>query len=169
MLAKKETKVSKVCKTKKNSITTSKKTKIVGEKDYIDPVTGELQTMNVISVENRDFNFHKIWLGHIIQCLDLIGNKKIKVINFILENINYENKLCMSRRVISEKSGVCLRTVQETMQSLMKINLVQMHGLGVYRINPNMIFKGEHKQRMNILIEYKKEETRNKSKIKVVK
>ncbi|HDR8306450.1 TPA: replication/maintenance protein RepL, partial [Bacillus cereus] len=30
--------------------------------------------MNVINVEERDANFHKLWLGHIIQSLDLIGN-----------------------------------------------------------------------------------------------
>lgn len=147
---------------------TSKKNKVVGTKEYIDAETGESKTMNVISCENQDFNFHKVWLGHIIQCLDLIGNKKVKVINFVLENLNYENKLCMSSSKISKETEICLKTVKTTMKILTDNQIIHRIQNGVYRVNPNMIFKGQHKQRMNILIEYSKEVTKDKPQLKIV-
>lgn len=159
-------------KTERNKLSikrTSKKTNVIGQKEYIDHDTGELKIMNVISCENQDFNFHKIWLGHIIQCLDLVGNKKIKVINFILENIDYENKLCMSRPTISKHTGISIRTIESTMKTLINNNILHMISKSVYRVNPNMIFKGQHKQRMNILIEYNKEITEDKPRLALVK
>ena len=56
--------------------TTRKKVKVVGTETYINQKTGELQEMQVIDIEERDANFHKLWLGHILQSIDLIGNQK---------------------------------------------------------------------------------------------
>ena len=53
--------------------TTRKKVKVVGTETYINQKTGELQEMQVIDIEERDANFHKLWLGHILQSIDLIG------------------------------------------------------------------------------------------------
>ena len=55
--------------------TTRKKVKVVGTETYINQQTGELQEMQVIDIEERDANFHKLWLGHILQSIDLIGNR----------------------------------------------------------------------------------------------
>ena len=42
--------------------TTRKKVKVVGTETYINQKTGELQEMQVIDIEERDANFHKLWL-----------------------------------------------------------------------------------------------------------
>lgn len=54
--------------------TTRKRVKVVGTETYIKQDTGELREMQVIDIEERDANFHKLWLGHILQSIDLIGN-----------------------------------------------------------------------------------------------
>ncbi|WP_412728425.1 replication/maintenance protein RepL, partial [Escherichia coli] len=46
--------------------TTRKKVKIVGKKQYLDPTTGEVSDFQVINIEERDANFHKIWLSNVI-------------------------------------------------------------------------------------------------------
>src|SRR5699024_12292682 len=76
------------------------------------------------NIEERDANFHKIWLGHMLESLDMIGNQKIRVAMFIMENINKENELIMTYRVIAEKTNTSLQTVSETMKALQESNLL---------------------------------------------
>ena len=67
---------------------TRKKVKIVGSAEYINTQTQEVETMQVISMEDRDFNFHKIWLQHIIQSFDLIGNQKTKLAFWLISEMD---------------------------------------------------------------------------------
>lgn len=82
---------------------TSKKVKIIGNQTYINRDTGEIEDFQVVNIEERDFNFHKVWLSHVINSLDLIGNQKTKLAFWILDNLDRENKLTMTYRQISEK------------------------------------------------------------------
>ena len=145
------------------SQTTTKKVKIVGHQEYINPNTGELEDFQVVSMEDRDFDFHKIWLGHIINSLDLIGNQKTRLAFWILDHLDRENKLTMTYRQISEKTGISLDTVSKTMKSLTESNFLQRINQGAYRINPDMDFKGSRKARLNVLYQYNQTATDNKA------
>src|SRR5699024_10357570 len=134
--------------------TTRKKVKFLGTKEFIDASTGENETMQVTNIEERDANFHKIWLGHMLESLDMIGNQKIRVAMFIMENINKENELIMTYRVIAEKTNTSLQTVSETMKALQESNLLSKIRNGYYRVNPDVIFKGGRNDRMNVLLRY---------------
>src|SRR5699024_7485458 len=125
---------------------------------FIDASTGEKETMQVTNIEERDANFHKIWLGHMLESLDMIGNQKIRVAMFIMENINKENELIMTYRVIAEKTNTSLQTVSETMKALQESNLLSKIRNGYYRVNPDVIFKGGRNDRMNVLLRYSKGE-----------
>ena len=74
--------------------TTRKKVKVIGTKEYIDPQTGTIEPMQVISMEDRDFNFHKIWLQHVVQSFDLIGNQKTRLAFWLIAEMDSENKIC---------------------------------------------------------------------------
>src|SRR5699024_8572506 len=78
-----------------------KKINIKRNKKIKDTSTGEKETMQVKNSEELDANFHKIWLGHMLESLDMIENQKIRVAMFIMENINKENELIMTYRVIA--------------------------------------------------------------------
>src|SRR5699024_12093563 len=88
----------------------------LGTKEFIDASTGEKETMQVTNIEERDANFHKIWLGHMLESLDMIGNQKIRVAMFIMENINKENELIMTYSVIAEKNKILIKTISETIK-----------------------------------------------------
>ena len=75
--------------------TTRKKVKVVGTETYINQKTGELQEMQVIDIEERDANFHKLWLGHILQSIDLIGNQKTRLAFWILDHLDSNNLFCL--------------------------------------------------------------------------
>ena len=135
---------------------TSKKQKLIGVQEYLDTATGELVPMQIVSVEERDFNFHKVWLQHLVNSLDSISNQKLRLAFWIIENLNKDNQLVMTQRQISEKSGMSLKTVQRTMKALQEGEpafLVRING-GAYMVNPNIIWKGSHKSRMGVVFDY---------------
>jgi len=136
--------------------TTRKKVKIVGTETYINQSTGEIKEMQLIDIEERDFNFHKVWLQHILNSIDLIGNQKTKLAFWIIENLNKENQLTMTQRQIAQKSGMSIDTVRLTMKALMESNFLIKQNMGVYMVNPDAIFKGGKNDRLNILIQYHK-------------
>lgn len=137
--------------------TTRKKVKVIGTETYIKQDTGEINEMQVISIEERDANFHKLWLGHIIQSIDLIGNQKTKLAFWILDNLDSENKITMTYRQISKKSNISYQTVYRTMNTLLESNFLTKINAGAYRVNPDVLFKGGKNQRLNVLLQYNQE------------
>ena len=141
----------------------TKKVKAIGSvKGFLaNSVTGEMeaQDFQVIEVEDRDFNFEKIWVGHIIEALGLIGNAKIQTALWLLKNKDENNYVFVTARTLAEKTGTSLQTAHKTLQTLKEANFLKpMARGGVYQLNPNMIFKGSHKKRMNVCIKYKEPE-----------
>lgn len=136
---------------------TRKKVKVIGTENYIKQDTGEIKEMQVINIEERDFNFHKVWLSHIINSIDLIGNQKTKLAFWIIENLNKENQLIMTQRKIAEKTGMSIQTVSLTIKALIESNFLVKINSGAYRVNPNVLFKGGKADRLNVLIEYSNE------------
>lgn len=136
------------------SSTTRRKVKVIGTETYINQSTGELNEMQVIDIEERDANFHKLWLGHILQTMDLIGNQKTKLAFWILDNLDGENQLVMTYRQIVERSGISYDTVSRTMKALIDSDFLVQINRGAYRVNPDVLFKGGKNARMNVLLKY---------------
>lgn len=137
---------------------TSKKVKTIGKEQYINKSTGEVEEFNVISIQDKDFNFEKIWLSHLISSIDVLTNKKTKIALYILENkINSENIFFGTIRSIAKETKTSINTVKDTLKILRINNLISIAQQGVYRVNPDIIFKGSNQQRLNILQKYIKE------------
>jgi len=149
----------------KKKITTRKKTKVVGTKRYIDETTGEIEEMQVIEVEERDANFHKLWLAHVVESLDMIGNQKIKVLTFIMSNLNKENQFIMTQRKMAEKTGIAVGTINATIRALQEANFLKKINSGAYQVNPEVIFKGGKNDRMNVLLQYRDLEKEEKKSV----
>ena len=139
---------------------TTKKQKFVGSKTLIDPNTGESYPVQVNVIEERDFNFHKVWLQHLVNGLDSISNQKLRLAFWIIENLDKENQLIMTQRTIAEKSGISYQTVSRTITELCKKPenggpaFLQKMNSGAYRVNPDVLYKGSHSNRMGICYEY---------------
>lgn len=140
--------------TQKRRQTTKKKVKIVGTETFINANTGEVEEMNVISVEERDFNFHKIFMKNFIASLEMVGNQKTKLAYWIIDNLKAGNMLPMTYRQIAENAGVSLFTVNITMGILLEADFLRKINMGCYIVNPDIVFKGEHQNRMQILNQY---------------
>lgn len=138
------------------SKTTTKKLKIIGTQNFINPRTGEIEEFQVTSMEDRDFNFTKVWLDSVLSTLNLLGNAKTKVAYHIIDNLNYDNQYIGSQRVMAERCGVSVKTVTETIRILLESDFLRTTAAAVYSINPNVLYKGSHQARLNVLHQYNK-------------
>jgi hypothetical protein len=155
----------------KKTLQTSKKQKFIGYKTLVDPDTGETYPMQINVVEDRDFNFHKIWFQHFVNGVDGIANQKLRLAFWIIDNLNQVNELTMTQRAISEKSGISYETVNRTIKALCKkdktgVAFLQKINGGAYRVNPEVIFKGSYSNRMGICYQYRKTDFDNRDKSK---
>ena len=141
---------------KGNLKTTHKKQKFIRIKEYIDPETGELVPFQENVVEDRDFNFHKLWLQMFINGLEEIANKKMKLAFWIIDHLNRENQLIYTFRRMAEETGLSIETVIKTMKALQNGNppFLKKIQSGVYIVNPDIIYKGNHKGRMGIVYDF---------------
>ena len=134
--------------------TTTKRVKVVGTEEYINTRTGELEQMQVTSIEDRDFNFTKMWMKNFISTLDIVGNQKTRLCFWIIDRVDKENRLIGTYRTIASQSGMSLDTVRITMKLLMDADFMRKAQNGVYVINPNLVFKGTRNARMNVLNQF---------------
>ena len=139
-------------KTKSKQVT-RKIIKVGGMREFIDPETGEKIDQYVLNMEERDANFHKVWLWHLAEALELIGNQKMKILSYIFENAK-DNLFVGTQRMIAEATETAYQTVSITMKLLMEADIIKLRHAGVYLINSDVIFKGGTNKRMNILYEY---------------
>ncbi len=133
---------------------TTKKVKAVGTEQYINAATGELEEFEVTKIEERDFNFTKVWIRNFVATLDIVGNRKTKLVYWIIDNLNHNNQLVCTNRQMAEESGVSLATVSTTMKALQDANFLKKQANGVYIINPDIIFKGSKRSRLNVLNQF---------------
>ena len=134
--------------------TTTKKVKCIGSEQFINAETGEIEEFQVTSIEERDFNFTKVWIRNFVATLDLVGNQKTKLVYWIIDHLNKENQLIYTNRQLEVETGISLKTVSTTMKALQDANFLKKQSNGVYIINPEILFKGSKGARMNILNQY---------------
>ena len=134
--------------------TTQKKVRYVGKQEFIDATTGELIEMQVTRIEDRDFNFSKVWLRDFLRSLDIVSNTRTRVAYWVIEHVNRDNLLPYTYRQIAAEMGVSLDTVRITMGALLEADFLRKHNAGCYIINPDIVFKGTRAARMNVLTQY---------------
>ena len=135
--------------------TTTKKTKVVGTQTYIDKNSGEIVEMDVISIEEKDFNFMKFFLVNLLNQIDQVGNKKTQVMFYIIDKLDKNNMLFMTQTEIAEETGIGRKTVNEAFKILEECDFIKKIRDGKYQINPNSVFKGGIEKRRKVLLDYK--------------
>lgn len=135
---------------------------VVGKKTYVDQVTGEVQEFTVVEKNiSSDYNFHKIWLQDILHVLDSFGNKKIRILTFLLSEMrNEDNSISVTYEYVSESTGISYPTVAKTMKELLIAGVIRRVRTGLFTFNPDLIVKGDTGKRQRLLIEYNFEDNK---------
>lgn len=138
----------------KQQASTSKKLKAIAHEQMMNMETGEIFDVGHVVIEERDAHFEKIWLGHVLEAIDEIGTKKIQVLSYLFKNRNRENMVVRTNKQIADDLQLSYGTVASTLATLTKHDIIT-RGTGFIQINPNVIFKGKFKHRMDVLMTYK--------------
>lgn len=132
--------------------------KLLGSDVWINQRTGEIIEAQTLSKEvtgDVDIGFEKLWVGHILDAVQEVGNAKMQVLFWLIRNKDRNNMVRATLDDIAAKTGVSRRTVASLMTALRKANVVQLEYGGRWMLNPAVVFKGGHNRRMNVLIRYK--------------
>lgn len=119
--------------------------------------TGEIiETQTLVKeVKEVDIGFHKLWIGHILETIEEVGNAKVQVLFWLVKKADGGNIIRATLDDIAAQTGVSRRTVARLMAALRKADVVRLEYGGRWALNPAVIFKGGHEKRMNVLIRYK--------------
>jgi len=87
-----------------------------------------------------DVNWQTVWLKNILFAYDIVGDKKVHVLSYLLENMDSENKVICSISSIARHLEISRPTVQTTIDLLIKYDIVKKLPEYGYFINPNIVF-----------------------------
>jgi hypothetical protein len=141
----------------------TKHTKSIGKQKYINHSTGEVETFTVIEKKVSDYNFYKVWITDLMNILELVGSKKMTVVKYILNNLNYkDNTFTKTIKIMTnELKNVSRTTIIETLKLLKDNDFLKKIHTAHYQLNPNILMRGGGNKRQNLLIQYNKEEENN--------
>ena len=134
------------------------KARLIGQDVWINQRTGEIIEAQTLTKEVKgdvDVGFEKLWVGHILEAVDEVGNAKMKVLFWLIRNKDQGNMVRATLDEIAQKTGSSRSTVARLMASLRKANVVRLEYGGRWMLNPAVVFKGAHQRRMNVLIRYR--------------
>jgi hypothetical protein len=132
-------------------------TRFEGQRRLVDTTTGEVIDANVVIKTVGDAGFHKIWLHEILELVDEVGNAKMRVLMWLLSQADAQNQVWATKREIAAACDVGTATVQRLMSALQAANVIAETRRSVWRLNPEVIFKGDHNKRMAVLVKYRDE------------
>lgn len=113
-----------------------------GKSVWVNKETGEeIVTDEIIKKTPRN-GFMITYLTAIINLIDVLGNKKMQVVKYILKNMDKStNTLIVTTRELAVKSEVSRQTVIETLQVLEKAHIITRK-TGAIMIHPHLIHRG---------------------------
>lgn len=103
-------------------------TEYKGKRQVKDLQTGEVFEIDYIKkTTDRQLKggWRRVYLADFLEILLEVGNSKIKVLEFILNNLDSNNKLTMSIRKVSERVGISYKTTYDTFKILAEKGLIR--------------------------------------------
>lgn len=132
-------------------------TRFEGQRRLVDTATGEVIDAQVVTKTVGDGGFHKIWLHEILELVEEVGNAKMRVLMWLLSKADVQNQVWATWDEIAKETGTGRRTVARLMAALRDANVLTETRRSVWRLNPEVIFKGDHNKRMAVLVKYRDE------------
>ena len=103
---------------------------------------GEPSEVNVLVKEISRHDFMITYLAQMVSMLDTIGNRKMKVVKYILANMDKStNKLTETTTELAEHCGVSRMCVSETLGLLEDAGFIARK-TGVIMLSPKIVHKG---------------------------
>lgn len=134
-------------------------TKYYGKRTFKDIETGELIELEYFDKAVKHTlqgGWRRVYLENFMELLTGLysSQKKIELIEFILNNLNSDNQLILTQQQVIAKTGISTQTVVDTYKYLVEKDFMKKTG-GVFTINPKFVCAfGSDKKNARILINY---------------
>ena len=125
-----------------------------GTQRLIDEQSGEVIEVDKLYRKQTSGNFHKAYLIQLISMMDMIGNTKFKVVNYILDNIHWSNNtLIATVKEMIKATGTSKQTVITTLKALEEGNIIKRR-TGALMLNPELLMRGDDHKQKYLLLEF---------------
>ena len=133
-----------------------------GSDEWVNTRTGETITANQIIKKTDRNGFMITYLSSIINLIETLGNRKMQVVKYILENMDKSNNtLILTNRELAKAANVSLDTVSKTLTILKKAKIITSR-TGAIMINPELVHRGNSSKEQYLLTKFQEfEEVRN--------
>lgn len=144
--------------------------KVTGNQTWVNAQTGETREVLEAEVDTSKTkttrpNFAIAVLTKIIRLTDLVGNKKMQVVNYILDHMakhgELANTLVITQKELAEKADVSIKTVSITLNLLDDANIIKKK-TGVIKLHPDVLMVGDGDKRKSLLIDFKNFDSKQK-------
>lgn len=121
---------------------------------WINQRTGEtIETVEIMKPISRQ-GFMITYLAEIIRLIDELGNKKLQIVKYILENMDKSNNsMFCTVRELAKETNTSLQTVTDTLKILDKAGIIKRRSGGIM-INPKLIHRGNNKKEKALLTRF---------------
>ena len=125
-----------------------------GTQRLIDEQSGEVIEVDKLYRKQTSGNFHKAYLIQLISMMDMIGNQKFKVVNYILDNIHWSNNtLIATVKEMVKATGTSKQTVITTLKALEEGDIINRR-TGALMLNPELLMRGDDHKQKYLLLEF---------------
>ncbi|WKN46526.1 replication/maintenance protein RepL [Tunicatimonas pelagia] len=131
---------------------------------------GEQIMTNLVDVEvSQDVNWFKVYMANLAGILDVVGNQKMTVFGYILENINRGDNMFLGsiRETVSnlEEKGkpVSHKTVADTFKLLKETGFWAQVRPGNYIVNEKIAMYGSTMKRGFLMMQFKEAESKEQA------
>ncbi|WP_033919204.1 replication/maintenance protein RepL [Staphylococcus aureus] len=125
-----------------------------GSQRLIDEQTGEVIEVDKLYRKQSSGNFVKAYIVQLVSMLDMIGGKKLKIVNYILDNVHLSNNLIVATtREIAKATNTSTQTVTRTLKILEEGNIIKRR-TGAIMLNPELLMRGDDQKQKSLLLEF---------------
>lgn len=138
---------------------------LIGQKkrNLVDMDTGEV--IHVDQITKRTYGtkqFWKVYLMDFLAVLGIIDSKQLDIFIYIVEHTEQANNTFIGTyEKIAKDTGASSRTIAKIMKKLQENNFITKVQNGVWRVNPNILMKGNDTKRQILLSYYEEEKAEN--------
>ena len=104
--------------------------------------TGEVYPIDVLHKPGAA-RWEKVYAKSLADMLEITGDEKTQVIAYLIRKKDYQNRVIATMREIADSTGVSLKTVNRTMQTLKKNNYILKIRNGLWRFSPHVMMNGK--------------------------
>lgn len=147
------------------------RTTFIGSKKFKDMETGKIVELDYVTKEvahTLKGGWRRVYLENFMEVLTGLysSGKKIEIIEYILDNLNSENQLCLTQEQVRKAINASPNTIVDTYKYLVECDFMKKIG-SVYIVNPKFVcaFGSDSKNR-NILISYQAKEQNQENEAK---